>query len=136
MSAQSGRDMLVKIKNNQNVYVTVAGLRSKALKFNAQIIDITHSESEEAWRELLPGGGVKSAEVSGEGVFSNAASDALVRGSFFAQSVQDYQIIIPGFGIIQGSFLIAALNYAGNYKGEVSYELILHSAGKPQLLPL
>ncbi len=131
MSAQSGRNMLIKIKDDQGSFITVAGLRTKALKFNAKTIDITHSESEEAWRELLPGGGVKSVEISGEGIFRDGASDTLVRASFFAQDTKDYQIIIPDFGVIDGVFLISVLNYAGSYKGEASYELVLASAGKP-----
>ena len=83
MAAQSGRNMLIKMKDGQGSYITIAGLRTKNLKFNAKTIDITHSESEDAWRELLPGSGVKSVEISGEGIFNNAASDALIRASFF-----------------------------------------------------
>ena len=131
MAAQRGRDMLVKIKNDQGTFVTVAGLRTKTLKFNAKSIDITHSESEDAWRELLPSAGVKSIEIGGTGVFRDGASDALVRASFFAQSAGIYEIIIPDFGTITGEFLISALMYAGTYKGEASYELQLVSAGKP-----
>ncbi|MEE9272463.1 MAG: phage major tail protein, TP901-1 family [Robiginitomaculum sp.] len=131
MAAQSGRDMLIKIKDNQGNFITVAGLRTKTVKFNAKTIDITHSESDEAWRELLPGGGVKSVEISGEGIFRDSASDALMRAGFFAQSADTYQIILPDFGRIGGDFLIASLNYVGTYKGESSYEIVLVSAGKP-----
>jgi len=131
MAAQRGRNMLVKIRNDQGAFVTVAGLRTKTLKFNAKSIDITHSESDDAWRELLPGAGVKSVEIGGAGVFRDGASDALVRASFFAQTAETYEIIIPDFGTITGAFLISTLMYAGTYKGEASYELQLVSAGKP-----
>ncbi len=131
MAAQRGRDMLVKIKDDLGIFVTVAGLRTKTLKFNAKSIDITHSESDEAWRELLPGAGVKSVEIGGNGIFKDGASDALVRTSFFEQSAKTYEIIIPDFGSITGNFIITTLMYAGSYKGEASYELQLVSAGKP-----
>ncbi|PHS40231.1 MAG: phage major tail protein, TP901-1 family [Robiginitomaculum sp.] len=131
MAAQRGRDMLIKIRNDQNAFVTVAGLRTKSLKFGAKTIDITDSGSEEAWRELLPGAGIKSIEISGAGIFKDGASDALVRTSFFNQTAETYEIIIPDFGTITGLFLISALNYAGSYQGEASYELVLVSAGKP-----
>lgn len=131
MAAQRGRDMLVKIKNDQDAFVTVAGLRTKTLKFNARTIDITHSESDEAWRELLPGTGIKSVEIAGQGIFRDGASDALVRASFFDQTAETYEIIIPHFGTITGEFLISTLMYAGSYKGEASYELQLVSASKP-----
>jgi len=131
MAAQRGRDMLIKIQNDQSVFVTVAGLRTKSLKFGAKTIDITDSGSEDAWRELLPGAGIKMVEISGEGIFRDGASDALVRTSFFEQTAKTYEIIIPDFGTITGDFLISMLNYAGSYRGEASYELMLVSAGKP-----
>lgn len=129
MAAQNGRDMLIKIKNDQEAFVTVAGLRTKRLKFNSKTIDITHSESEGAWRELLPGAGVKSVEISGEGIFSDTVSDALVRASFFEQTTEIYQIIIPDFGTIEGAFLVNSLHYTGSYNGEARYEIGLLSAG-------
>ena len=131
MAAQNGRDMLVKIKNASGDFITLAGLRSKAFRLNAQAVDITHSESAQGWKELLPGGGVKSAEISGAGVFRDTASDALARTAFFQQSVETYQFILPDFGIIEGPFLLTSLSYAGSYRGEASYELTLMSAGAP-----
>lgn len=131
MAAQNGRDMLVKIKNETGEFVTLAGLRSKAFHLNAQAVDITNTDSSEGWKELLPGAGVKSAEISGAGVFRDTESDALARSAFFDQSVQTYRFIIPDFGIIQGPFLLTSLSYAGTYQGEASYELTLLSAGVP-----
>ena len=131
MSAKLGRDMLVKIKNDQDAFITLAGLRTKGLRLNARTVDVTHSESADAWRELLPGAGVKTAEISGAGVFADSASDARARTAFFEQSAKDYQFILPEFGIIEGKFLISELTYAGTYQGEATYELTLISAGAP-----
>lgn len=130
-SAKAGRDMLLKLKNDQGQYVTVAGLRTKALRFNARPIDVTHSESLNGWRELLPGAGVKTAEITGTGVFIDSAADGLIRTKFFDQSVGEFQFILPDFGIIEGSFLIKALMFRGTYKDEASYELSLVSAAAP-----
>lgn len=129
MSAKAGRDMLLKFKSEAGAFVTIAGLRAKTLRFNARTVDVTDSGSLEAWRELLPGAGVKSAEISGAGVFRDQPSDALARESFFTQAAQDCQIIMPGFGIIEGPFLITSLTYAGTYQGEASFEMSLVSAG-------
>ncbi|WP_371396208.1 phage major tail protein, TP901-1 family [Fretibacter rubidus] len=129
MSAQAGRDLLVKLKNDAGDFITLAGLRTKTLRFNARSVDVTDSESLDAWRELLPGAGTKSVEISGAGVFRDKASDAVARSAFFDQSLIDTQVIIPHFGIIEGPFLIASLSYAGTFNGEASYELTFHSAG-------
>ena len=131
MAAQNGRDMLVKIKNEAGEFITLAGLRSKAFRLNAQAVDITNTDSAEGWKELLPGAGVKSAEISGAGVFRDTDSDVLARTAFFEQSVQTYRFIIPDFGVIEGPFLLTSLSYAGTYQGEANYELTLMSAGAP-----
>jgi TP901-1 family phage major tail protein len=52
MVAQKGKDFLLKF-NNAGTYVTVAGLRTRRLAFNAQAVDVTDGESVGRWRELL-----------------------------------------------------------------------------------
>ncbi len=131
MAAQNGRDMLVKIKGGTGNFITLAGLRTKAFRLNAQAVDITNTDSAQGWKELLPGAGVKSAEISGAGIFLDTASDVLARTAFFDQTVEEYQFIIPDFGVVEGPFLLTTLSYAGSYRGEASYELTLMSAGAP-----
>lgn len=128
MAAQKGKDLLVKIFDGSS-YVTIAGLRSRRLAFNAETVDITHAESVERWRELLDGAGVKRASVSGRGLFKDQASDALLRQTFFDGAVKTYQLVIPDFGTITGLFQITSFEFAGEHNGEVTYELALESAG-------
>ena len=128
MVAQKGRDLLLKVENGAG-FATVAGLRSKRLSFNAQLVDATDAESAGRWRELLGGAGVQRAAVSGSGIFKDQASDALVRSLFFAGTVAGWQIVIPDFGTVSGPFQIAALDYSGQHDGEVLFEIALESAG-------
>jgi TP901-1 family phage major tail protein len=62
-------------------------------------------------------------------VFRDAASDAKAREIFFAGQTPAFQVIIPDFGIVQGPFQIASIEYAGNHDGEATYEIALASAG-------
>jgi TP901-1 family phage major tail protein len=128
MAAQKGKDLLVKIFDGSG-YTTVAGLRTRRLAFNAETVDVTHAESAGRWRELLDGAGVKRAAVAGRGLFKDAASDALVRQAFFDGAVKDFQVVIPDFGTIAGTFQVTSLEFAGEHDGEVTYELALESAG-------
>jgi TP901-1 family phage major tail protein len=128
MGAQKGKDLLLKIDSGAG-FVTVAGLRSKRIAFNAEIVDITHAESADRWRELLAGAGVRRASVSGRGLFKDAASDALVRQAFFDGALMSAQLIVPDFGAIAGPFQIASLEFAGEHNGEVTFDLALESAG-------
>jgi TP901-1 family phage major tail protein len=128
MAAQKGKDLLVKIADGVG-FVTVAGLRTRRLAFNAETVDVTHAESVNRWRELLEGAGVKRASVAGRGLFKDASSDALMRQTFFDGAVKTYQIVIPDFGTVEGPFQIVSLEFAGEHNGEVTYEIALESAG-------
>ena len=128
MGAQKGKDLLVKIYDGAS-FVTVAGLRSRRLAFNAELVDITHAESVNRWRELLAGAGVKRAAISGRGLFKDASSDALVRQAFFDGAVNNAQVIVPDFGTIEGFFQISSLEFSGEHNGEVTFDLTLESAG-------
>ncbi|GIK80853.1 MAG: phage major tail protein, TP901-1 family [Pseudorhodoplanes sp.] len=128
MAAQKGKDLLVKIADGET-FITVAGLRSRRLAFNAETVDVTHAESAGRWRELLDGAGIKRASIAGRGLFKDAQSDALMRQIFFDGTVRSFQIVIPDFGTVEGPFQISSLEFAGEHNGEVSYELALESAG-------
>jgi TP901-1 family phage major tail protein len=130
MAAQKGKDLLVKIDDGTGTFVTVAGLRTRRLSFNAETVDITHAESAGRWRELLEGAGVKRASVSGRGLFKDASTDALMRQTFFDGSVKNYQIVIPDFGTVAGAYQITGLEFAGEHNGEVTYDLSMESAGE------
>ncbi|WP_454287661.1 phage major tail protein, TP901-1 family [Rhizobium arsenicireducens] len=128
MVAQKGKDLLLKVEDGAG-FVTVAGLRSKRLSFNAQTVDVTDAESVGRWRELLGGAGVQRAALSGAGLFKDQASDALVRSAFFAGDILAWQVVIPDFGTVSGPFQVTALEYAGSHDGELTFEIALELAG-------
>lgn len=130
MGAQNGKDLLVKLDlTGGGQFTTIAGLRATRISFNAETVDVTSLESQGGWRELLGGAGVRSASVSGSGVFVDSATDDRARQIFFSSTVEMFQVIIPDFGIVEGPFQITAIEYAGSYNGEATYELSLASAG-------
>ena len=130
MTAQKGKDLLLKVDSDgEGTFVTVAGLRARNLAFNAATVDVTDTESAGRWRELLEGAGIKTARITGSGIFKDAASDETVRGYFFAGTVRDWQVIVPELGTVEGPFQIASLEYAGQHDGEVTFDLGLESAG-------
>lgn len=129
MAVQRGRDMLLKIADTGGAFVSVAGLRARTISMNARTVDVTDGDSAGRWRELLAGAGVKSAAVSGQGIFKDAASDALIREAFFEQAARRWQLVVPDFGVLEGAFLVSALEYAGEHEGEASFALSLASAG-------
>jgi TP901-1 family phage major tail protein len=130
MAAQKGKDLLVKLDmSGSGDFQTVAGLRATRITFNAQSVDVTNIGSAGRWRELLAGAGVRSAAISGSGVFRDEASDARAREIFFAGEIPGFQVIVPDFGVIEGAFQITSIEYSGSHDGEAVYELALASAG-------
>ncbi|PCI04338.1 MAG: phage major tail protein, TP901-1 family [Hyphomicrobiales bacterium] len=131
MAAQKGKDLLLKIDvDNVGSFETVAGIRSRQLSFNAETVDATDSESAGRWRELLGGAGLRSASLSGVGIFKDASSDEKIRHQFFDGLISPWQIVIPNFGVMEGLFQITAIEYSGEHSGEVAFEIALQSAGQ------
>lgn len=130
MAVQSGRDLLIKMDmTGDGQFETIAGLRASRIGFNAETVDVTSLESEGRWRELLGGAGVRSASISGSGVFRDGTTDERARQVFFDGEIPRFQVVIPDFGTVEGPFQLTNLEYSGSYNGEASYEMTLASAG-------
>ena len=137
MSVQRGKDLLLKVDlDGQGQFETIAGLRATRISFNAEQVDVTSLESQGGWRELLAGAGVKSASISGSGVFRDAQTDERARQIFFDGEQPVFQVLIPDFGIVEGAFQITSIEYAGTVEGEATYELSLSSAGSLAFTPV
>ena len=130
MAAQKGASLLLKVGNGASpeVFTTVGGLRSTSITMNDEAVDVTNKDSSGV-RTLLAQGGVTSYSISGSGVFTDAASETTLRSKFNAASFANFQVIVPDFGTFTGAFMVASLEYAGEYNGEVTYSVTLESAG-------
>jgi TP901-1 family phage major tail protein len=130
MAVQNGKDLLIKVDMvGDGQFQTLAGLRAQRFSLNADQVDVTSLDSAGGWRELLAGAGVKSASISGSGVFRDAATDGRARQIFFDAEIPDFQVVVPNFGTIEGPFQITSIEYAGSHNGEATYEISLASAG-------
>ena len=130
MAVQAGKDLLVKVDmTSVGQFETIAGLRATRVSFNAESVDVTSLESQGGWRELLSGAGVKSASISGSGVFKDEGTDERARQLFFDGETPGFQVIIPDFGIVEGPFQVSSIEYAGSHNGEATYEMSMASAG-------
>ena len=131
MAAIKGKDILIKIDmTGTESFTTFAGLRATKVSFNSETVDITNMASEGGWRELLAGTGVRSASISGSGVFLDVTTDDRAWTYFMNAEMPVFEIIIPGLGNFRGPFQITNLEFAGTYDGEATYEISLASGGK------
>jgi TP901-1 family phage major tail protein len=123
------RWFILRIKQDDQ-FVTVGRLRTKATAFNAQVVDVTHAESAGRWRALLDGAGVKRATVSGAGEFSNPRTDRIVRQAFFDGEVCECQVSIDDFGTVEGPFQVSSLEYTGTTPNGIAFDITLESCGE------
>ena len=129
MAAQKGRSLLMKVGSGSPVtYATIGGMRSTSIAINDETVDVTNKDSG-INRVLLANGGITSMAVSGSGVFTDTASEALVQAAMGAGAFSAYQFLIPDFGTYTGSFQLVSLEYAGEYNGEVTYSFSFESSG-------
>lgn len=137
MAAQRGLEMLLKVDSDgTGTYVTMAGIRTASVTFDSQTVDITSQDDTSRWRQLLANAGVKSFAATGEGVFKDAAADAVVKNYIVNGTIRNWQIIIPSFQTITGPMQITSHETAGAHDGEVTYNLSLESAGDPTITAL
>lgn len=138
MTAQKGKDILLKIGDGEAAqsFATIAGLRARSISLNARTVDATDADSPGGWRELLPGAGIKSAQITGSGIFRDAEADEEARAVFFSQEARDWRVVVPDFGTLEGPFLLSALEYSGRFDGEAQYSMTLASAGSIAFTPI
>ena len=131
MGGQRGRDVLIRIGDGEEPegFVTVAGIRSRTISLSARLVDATTAESPAAWRELIASAGTKRIEISGSGVFNDAASDVRLRAAYFAGEAPMFQLEVAHFGVLEGPFAIGELAYAGGHDDEATFSIRLASAG-------
>ena len=130
MPAQKGSAFLLKIGDGANPagYATVAGLRTTQMSVNGAPVATTSKDSG-GWRTYLSGAGVRSVSVSGAGVFTGSDAERAIRAHALAGTTDDYELSFEGGERLRGRFLVARLDYAGDYNGERSYTLALESSG-------
>ena len=107
---------------------TIAGLRTTQLAINGDAVVVTNKDSA-GWRELLSGAGVRSVSVSGAGVFTGSAAEMRIKASALAGTLDDYELSFESGERLRGRFLVARLDYAGDFNGERSYAMALESSG-------
>ncbi|MGB5484869.1 phage tail tube protein [Parasphingorhabdus sp.] len=130
MAAEKGSAFLLKIGDGEDPvgYTTIAGLRTTQMSINGEPIAITSKDSG-GWRQLLSGAGVRSVSVSGAGVFTGSDAELRIKNHALGGVIDTYELSFESGDRMQGDFLVARLDYSGDYNGERSYTLSLESSG-------
>lgn len=130
MPAYAGKDILLKVNTTGSTYVALGGLRTKSIVIGSESIDITNSDSTGLWRESLSTAGVKSLTATGQGVFLDGADVNKILTNMLT-TTQTYltEMVVPGLGTFTGTVTYTNLSFAGNFNGEVTYDVTIESSG-------
>ena len=130
MAAQKGLEMLLKVDTTgAGAFATVGGGQTTGMTINNQSVEVTSQDDTSRFRQLLAGAGVRSLSFTLEGVFKVDAAIGTVNTYALADTIRDWQCIVPDFGTFEGNFQIASLEFSGEQDGEVRFSISLESGG-------
>lgn len=131
MAAQLGRTFLLKVDaTGSGSYQTVGSARTKTMKIADEAVDVTTADSSNQWRELLANAGVKSMEITINGIFGDDTYINLVHTLCTAGTIRNWQLTHPSWGTYTGAFHIDSFELTGDYNGALEYSASLSSAGE------
>lgn len=130
MGAQKGRDILIQAETSAGVWTNIGGLRQKSISFNEGMVDITDGDSAGRWRELGEGFEIRSASISGGGLFKDSLGENFIRSAFFSGTHPRLRFISPGDMQIEGKFQITKLDRSGDHNKELAYSVSFESNGE------
>ena len=131
MAAQLGRTMLLKLDTTGSAaYFAIGGVVTRSLKMDEEEVDVTTSDSTNQWRELLANAGIKSMEVSFNGIFIDDTYVNMVNVLKIAGTIRNWQITHPSIGTYTAAFFIKAYEINGDKNGPVEFSITLASAGE------
>lgn len=111
------------------LFRTLGGLRSKEISFSSEAVDVTNVDSNE-WRSMLDNSGVRSASVSGSGVYTSETVFVELRTDFLNNALTCILFLdAKTKEIIEGCFKISELSISGEYNAEGQYSMSAESAG-------
>ena len=128
MVTQRGKALLLKI-DVSGTMTTIGGMRSTSMTLNDEAVDISNKDSG-SFRELLPAaGGIQSMSITASGVFTDSTAETTLRSVYGTSTFSSYNVIVPDLGTYAGTFMVASLEYSGEYNGEATYSVTLESSG-------
>lgn len=121
---------------NYQAFKTIGGLRTSTFSFSSDNIDVSNHGSNQ-WKNIKSGAGMRSASVSGSGVYTNAANYRAMEVSAVANTQVKLAFVDVNAGrIYDGYFKINSLEASGEYDGEASFSMSADSNGTVSIAQL
>lgn len=123
-----GKNFLLQVSGTSGLS-TLSELTSNSFSINNSEIDVTNKDSG-SWQEKFAAGTIKSAELSGEGVFSDAASVDTLKDIAMNTTPSAHFRMLDGLGdYFEGQFQVNSFELTGETEGFTTYSVSLGSTG-------
>lgn len=131
ITAQPGRSFLLKIGGGTSpeTYTTVTGMRTVDITINGAPVDITNKSSD-GWQELLPGAGVRSCDITAQGIYDSNVShyiDDLEAAALAGGTIKPFRLVSGAGDYFEGWWSVATFKRTGPYNEAETFEVTLRS---------
>lgn len=131
MSQQKGRLLLIKIKTAPSTFDNLCGMKTRSFNLSANEVDTTIPNC------LNPGGavqktgepGIVARTFNGSGAFVSGATQAVLMANVRNGTVFDAQVVVPGEGTYQGSWMVSDFEFTGEMEGNMEFSATFTAAG-------
>ncbi len=132
MTAINATALTLLVGNGQTpeTFTELGGLRNHRIALRNSPERHHHANLNHAWEESLPQSGRQQITVSGQGIFTDSASEEAIRAQAFSNNIQNFQIVLGNGDIITGAFSILNYERSAAMEGATEYQISLQSAGE------
>lgn len=126
-AASDGQEVIV-APRIAGVYTAIGGFTARSITLNNAPVEFTNANSNH-WREMLSGAGIRSAEISGSGVFVNDAGIKMMLAAVIDGTLKDMQFELPGVIRFTGWWSITSCDLQTSHDTADSYNFAASSSG-------
>lgn len=133
ITAAKGRGFLLQLGTGTSPesYTTITGMRTNKLKLNSGTVDITNKSSA-GWQEMLPGAGVRSANIDASGIWDGnvqAAFKTVIDSALAGGTLLNCRMISDIGDYLVGWFSVENFERDGAYNEAETFTMSFKSHG-------
>jgi predicted secreted protein len=126
----AGNECLLRISDGEiaGSFHLIEGLRLSGWKISQEEVEVTDL-SDQGWRRLLSGAGLRSLEVRLSGLYLGSQGEQRLREVAFSGTAAACELTLDQGLAVRGSFVASELRFGSAVNEEATYAATLKSAG-------
>ncbi len=134
MPQVKGRLLLIKIGDGATpteVFANLCGIKTRSFNMSANEVDTTIPDCVNPGNavEKTAEPGIVSRGFSGSGAFVSGGTQTILMGHVRAATVFNAQVVVPGDGEYEGSWMVSDFELTGEMEGNMEFSATFSAAG-------